>query len=63
MYLSNAELQGKFCLRACIVNHLTKESDIDQVVPEVVEAVAGDCNGRGNIVLFFTSHFVIKWCS
>ena len=38
VYLSNAELQGKFCLRACIVNHLTKDSDIDQVVPEVVEA-------------------------
>ena len=31
-------LQGKFCLRACIVNHLTKESDIDAVVPEVLAA-------------------------
>jgi aromatic-L-amino-acid decarboxylase len=38
IYLSNATLQGKFCLRACIVNHLTKESDIDAVVPEVVAA-------------------------
>ncbi len=38
VYLSNAELQGKFCLRTCIVNHLSKDSDIDQVVPEVVEA-------------------------
>ena len=37
VYLSNAELKGKFCLRACIVNHLTKDSDIDQVVPEVLE--------------------------
>ena len=38
VYLSNAELKGKFCLRACIVNHLTKDSDIDRVVPEVLEA-------------------------
>ena len=38
VYLSNAMLQGKFCLRACIVNHLTKESDIDAIVPEVLAA-------------------------
>jgi glutamate/tyrosine decarboxylase-like PLP-dependent enzyme len=38
VYPSNASLQGKFCLRACIVNHLTKESDIDAVVPEVLAA-------------------------
>jgi glutamate/tyrosine decarboxylase-like PLP-dependent enzyme len=38
VYLSNAELNSKFCLRACIVNHLTKGSDIDGVVPEVLEA-------------------------
>jgi glutamate/tyrosine decarboxylase-like PLP-dependent enzyme len=38
VYLSNAVLQGKFCLRACVVNHLTKESDIDAVVPEVLAA-------------------------
>jgi aromatic-L-amino-acid decarboxylase len=36
VYLSNATLGGKFCLRACIVNHLTKDSDIDAVVPEVL---------------------------
>jgi aromatic-L-amino-acid decarboxylase len=41
IYLSNAELKGKFCLRACIVNHLTKDSDIDAVVPEVLEAARG----------------------
>ena len=40
VYLSNAELQGQFCLRACIVNPLTKDSDIDAVVPEVLEAAA-----------------------
>ena len=38
VYLSNATLQGKFCLRACIVNHLTKETDIEAVVPEVLVA-------------------------
>jgi glutamate/tyrosine decarboxylase-like PLP-dependent enzyme len=38
VYLSNAVLQGKFCLRACIVNHLTKETDIDAVIPEVLAA-------------------------
>jgi len=38
IYLSNAELHSKFCLRACIVNHLTKDSDIDSVVPEVLAA-------------------------
>jgi len=38
VYLSNALLEGKFCLRVCIVNHLTKDSDIDAVVPEVLAA-------------------------
>jgi aromatic-L-amino-acid/L-tryptophan decarboxylase len=37
VYLSNTELHNKFCLRACIVNPLTKDSDIDAVVPEVLE--------------------------
>src|SRR5690348_6757857 len=32
VYLSNAELKGKFCLRACIVNHRTTDADIDAVV-------------------------------
>jgi glutamate/tyrosine decarboxylase-like PLP-dependent enzyme len=40
VYLSNAELKGKFCLRACIVNHLTKDKDIDAVVPEVLDAAS-----------------------
>ena len=38
VYLSNAMLHGKFCLRACIVNHRTKDSDVDCVVPEVLAA-------------------------
>jgi aromatic-L-amino-acid/L-tryptophan decarboxylase len=38
VYLSNAVLKKKFCLRACIVNQLTVDADIDLVVPEVLEA-------------------------
>ena len=38
IYLSNASIHGKFCLRACIVNHRTKNSDVDSVVPEVLAA-------------------------
>jgi glutamate/tyrosine decarboxylase-like PLP-dependent enzyme len=38
VYLSNASLRGKFSLRACIVNHRTKNSDIDCIVPEVLAA-------------------------
>jgi hypothetical protein len=40
IYLSNAELKGIFCLRACIVNHLTTNADTDAVVPEVLAAAA-----------------------
>jgi glutamate/tyrosine decarboxylase-like PLP-dependent enzyme len=38
VYLSNASLRGKFCLRACIVNHRTKDADVDSVVTEVLAA-------------------------
>jgi glutamate/tyrosine decarboxylase-like PLP-dependent enzyme len=38
VYLSNASLQGKFCLRACIVNHRTKDADVDSIIPEVLAA-------------------------
>ena len=38
VYLSNASLGGKFCLRACIVNHRTKDADVDSVIPEVLAA-------------------------
>jgi len=44
IYLSNAELRGKFCLRACIVNHRTTDADIDSVFPEVL-AAAHECVG------------------
>ena len=40
VFLSNAELKGKFCLRACIVNHFTSDMDVDGVVPEVLVAAS-----------------------
>ena len=40
VYLSNAELKGKFCLRACIVNHLTGDDDVNAIVPEVLASAA-----------------------
>jgi glutamate/tyrosine decarboxylase-like PLP-dependent enzyme len=40
VYLSNAELKRKFCLRACIVNHLTSDEDIDAIIPEVLASAA-----------------------
>jgi aromatic-L-amino-acid/L-tryptophan decarboxylase len=43
IYLSNASLNGKFCLRACIVNHRTKDADIDSIVPEVLAAAKDLC--------------------
>jgi aromatic-L-amino-acid decarboxylase len=38
VYLSNASLRAKFCLRACIVNHRTTDADIDAVTTEVLAA-------------------------
>jgi aromatic-L-amino-acid/L-tryptophan decarboxylase len=38
VYLSNATVHSKFCLRACIVNHRTTDADIDEVVREVLSA-------------------------
>jgi glutamate/tyrosine decarboxylase-like PLP-dependent enzyme len=40
IYLSNAELKGKFCLRACIVNHLTTDADVNAVITEVLAAAS-----------------------
>jgi len=40
VYLSNAELKQKFCLRACVLSHLTKREDIDCIIPEVLAAAS-----------------------
>jgi aromatic-L-amino-acid/L-tryptophan decarboxylase len=40
VYISNATIDGKFALRACIVNHRTTEDDVKSVVSEVLAAAA-----------------------
>ena len=45
VYLSNATLHGKFCLRACIVNHRTKDEDVDSILPELERATVDLANG------------------
>ena len=40
VYISNASIRGRFALRACFVNHRTKEEDVRAVVEEVVAAAA-----------------------
>lgn len=40
VYISNAEIQGRFALRACIVNHRTTEPDVRAIVSEVLAAAA-----------------------
>ncbi len=36
LFLSNAVVNGKYCLRACIVNFRTSEKDIEQIVEIIV---------------------------
>ena len=38
VYISNATIDGKFALRACIVNHRTTEEDVQSIVSEVLAA-------------------------
>jgi aromatic-L-amino-acid decarboxylase len=38
VYLSNATIGGRFALRACFVNHRTTDSDVAEIVPEVLAA-------------------------
>ena len=37
VFLSNAGIHGKFCLRACFVNHRTTAADVELIVREVLE--------------------------
>jgi glutamate/tyrosine decarboxylase-like PLP-dependent enzyme len=46
VYLSSATLRGKSCLRVCIVNHRTKDEDIDSVFPEFAAALLEVASGR-----------------
>jgi glutamate/tyrosine decarboxylase-like PLP-dependent enzyme len=41
VFISNATLNGKFALRACIVNQRATESDVEEVVTETL-AAAGE---------------------
>lgn len=38
VYISNASLRARFCLRACILNHRTTDADLDFVISEVLES-------------------------
>jgi aromatic-L-amino-acid decarboxylase len=38
--ISHATIRGKFALRACIVNHLTRDEDVAAVIDEVLDAAA-----------------------
>ena len=38
VYISNAIIDNKFALRACIVNHRTTEADVDEVIAETLTA-------------------------
>jgi len=40
VFLSNANIQGKFALRACFVNHRTTPDDVALIVGEVLRAAS-----------------------
>lgn len=44
VYFSNALVRGQFALRACFVNHRTRQEDVASIVPEVLRA-AREING------------------
>ena len=44
-YLSNATVNGKFALRACITNFRTTKNDIDETIAAVRHAA--ESSGRG----------------
>ncbi len=46
VYLSNATIHGAFALRACFVNHRTRDADVALIVSEVLAAAAEQSNGR-----------------
>ena len=40
VFLTGTELQGRFVLRACIVNFRTRESDLDALIDAIRQAHA-----------------------
>ena len=42
VYLSNASVRGRFALRACFVNHRTRDADVAEIVPEVLRAASSE---------------------
>jgi hypothetical protein len=36
VFFSNATINGRFALRACVVNHRSTEADVEEVVKEVL---------------------------
>jgi glutamate/tyrosine decarboxylase-like PLP-dependent enzyme len=40
VYLSNATIKGKFALRACFVNHLTRQEDVKLIIAETLAAAS-----------------------
>jgi glutamate/tyrosine decarboxylase-like PLP-dependent enzyme len=46
VYLSNATLGRRFVLRACFVNHRTTDTDVAEIVPEVLAAAQEVLAGR-----------------
>ena len=43
-YLSNATLNGRFALRACIVNYRTRPSDVERLL-DTIRRVSGRASG------------------
>ncbi len=41
VYLSNASIRGRFALRACFVNHRTRDHDVDEILREVLACLPG----------------------
>ena len=43
---SNAELRGRYCLRACFTNHRTEAEDVDALLAATLEHGARLASGR-----------------
>ena len=50
VFLSNAVIDGKYCLRACIVNFRTSEKDIEEVIDIIVAKGRKVCKELSNAI-------------